>query len=287
MVGRFCFLALAVSFLAAVSSAQETPYFVTYSHHLEEPGNLEIESNSAFGAQRAGNAFIGNATALEYGLKGWWTSELYLDGQSTFHDSTLFTGFRFENRFRPLVREHWINPVLYFEFEDINGADKSLLEVVGHDIGSDAAEPNSIARAERKRELESKLILSSNFKGWNVSENFISEKNVAAGEPWEFGYAAGVSRPLRLAATPRPCVFCRENFVAGAEFYGGLGDTDTLTLRETSHYAAAILDWQMPSGVTLRLSPGWGLNDQSHRFLFRWGISYEVAQFGRQVRRLF
>ena len=31
------------------------------------------------------------------------------------------------------VQEHWINPVLYAEFENINSADKALLEVVGHD----------------------------------------------------------------------------------------------------------------------------------------------------------
>jgi len=51
--------------------------------------------------------------------------ELYLDGQSTSKESTVFTGYRWENRFRPLLREHWINPVLYVEFENINGADKT------------------------------------------------------------------------------------------------------------------------------------------------------------------
>ena len=29
------------------ASAQEKPYFVTYSHDLEEPGNLEIETKTA------------------------------------------------------------------------------------------------------------------------------------------------------------------------------------------------------------------------------------------------
>jgi hypothetical protein len=48
---------------------------------------------------------------------------------------------------RPLWREHWINPVLYAEFEDINGANKSVLEVVGHDAGSDFAGP--VAEAVR------------------------------------------------------------------------------------------------------------------------------------------
>lgn len=281
-LGVFLLLLLAVT----SARAQETPYFVAYSHHLEEPGNLEIESNSTLGTQRAGNGFVGNATAFEYGVKAWWTTEFYIDGQSTFRDSTLLTGFRWENRFRPLMSEHWINPVLYFEFENVNGADKSLLEVVGHDTEADFVDSNAVARAERKREIESKLILSSNFKGWNVSENFIAEKNLAEG-PWEFGYAAGASRPLRLAVLPRPCNFCRENFFVGVEFYGGLGTTDSFTLANTSHYGAPTVDWQLPSGMTLRISPGWGMNGQSHRFLFRWGVSYEIGQIGRRLRRLF
>lgn len=268
------------------AAAQETPYFVTYSHHLEEPGNLEIEWNSIFGTQRAGNQFVASAAEFEYGVKAWWTTEFYLDGQSTFGDSTLFTGFRWENRFRPLMHEHWINPVLYFEFEDINGADKTLLEIVNHDSEEDTAASNAMARVDRKREVETKLIFSSDFKGWNISENFISEKNLAE-TPWEFGYAIGASRPFRLAASPRACNFCRENFLAGAEFYGGLGSTDSLTLSDTSHYGAAILAWQMPNGTTFRLSPGWGLNDRSHRFLLRWGVSYEVGQLGRRLRKLF
>ena len=197
MFARIRFLALLAlgTLLAACPSrsrAQEN-YFVTYSHQMEEPGNLEIATRSVSGFPKGGNSFLGSALELEYGVKAWWTSELYLDGQSTANESTVFTGFRIENRFRPLLREHWINPVLYVEFENINGADKSMLEVVGHDGRSDFLERND--RSEKKREAEVKLILSSNFKGWNISENLIVEKNLKA-EPWEFGYAVGVSRPL-------------------------------------------------------------------------------------------
>src|ERR1043166_1209844 len=195
--------------------AQEN-YFVTYTHHMEEPGNLEFATKSVSGFPKAGNAFWGNAVEIEYGVKAWWSSELYLDSQITANESSLFTGFRIENRFRPLLREHWINPVLYAEFENINSADKGLLEVVGHDGIADFLGRND--RSEREREVELKLILGSNFKGWNVSENFIAEKNLAA-EPWEFGYAVAVSRPLSLAASPNSCRFCRENFTLGAEMY--------------------------------------------------------------------
>lgn len=262
-------------------NAQEN-YFVTYTHHMEEPGNLEFATKSVSGFPKAGNAFWGHAMELEYGVKTWWTSELYLDSQSTANESSVFTGFRFENRFRPLLKEHWINPVLYAEFENINGADKALLEVVGHDGVADFLERND--RSEKKREVELKLILGSNFKGWNFSENFIAEKNIK-NEPWEFGYAVAVSRPLSLAASPNACRFCRENFALGAELYGGLGDRYSFGLHDTSHYLAPTMAWHMPSGPTFTLSPAAGLNSNSHGFLLRVGASYEIDQFFSRLRR--
>jgi hypothetical protein len=214
-------------------------------------------------------------------VKTWWTSELYLDGQTTFGESTLFTGWRLENRFRPLLREHWINPVLYFEFEDINAADKSLLEVVGHDGIADFLERND--RSEKEREAELRLILSSNVKGWNISENMIAEKNLAA-EPWEFGYAIAASRPLSLMASPNPCRFCRENFSLGAELYGGLGDRYSFGLNNTSHYLAPTLAFRMPNGPSFQISPAAGLNKNSHGMLLRFGVSYEFNQFANLWR---
>jgi hypothetical protein len=279
---RMYFFQIGIALLtcAPALSAQES-YFVTYSHQMEEPGNLELAVKSVVGSPTGGSTFLANALELEYGAKAWWTSEVYFDGQSTSGESTVFTGFRFENRFRPLLTEHWINPVLYVEFENINSADKSLLEVVGHDTRDDFLERTD--RSEKKREAELKLILSSNFKGWNVSENLIAEKNLAA-EPWEFGYAIGMSRPLALVAGAKPCVFCRENLVAGAEMYGGLGDRYSFGLHETSHYFAPVLQWRAPGGTAFKASPGFGLNDHSHGFLFRFGVSYEIDQIAARLR---
>ena len=137
---RLLTLILAVPLFAA-----ESPFFITYTHQLEEPGNLEIGVRSVTGKPRDGNRFLGAATEFEYGVKAWWTTEVYLEGQSTKKDSTLFTGFRWENRFRVLPREHWINPVLYVEFENINGANRSLLEVVDND-GQDDLSPTFALR---------------------------------------------------------------------------------------------------------------------------------------------
>jgi hypothetical protein len=266
--------------------AQESPYIVAYDHYLEEPGNLEIEYFSTFGTQRAGNDFHAFWMEFEYGATAWWTTEFYLEGQTTFKDSTVFTGFRWENRFRPLQREHFINPVLYVEYEHKSGADKILKEVEGHDIEGDFLAPNREARKEHSNEVELKLILSGTHKGWNFTQNTLAAKNLS-NSPWEFGYALGASRPLALKASAKRCSFCRENFIAGVEMYGGLGDRHSFGLRETSHYLAPLVAWNLPSDWTLRLSAGFGLNDNSHRFLLRWGVSREITGFGSLVSRLF
>ncbi len=264
----------------------EGPFFITYTHQMEEPGSLEFTTKNTTGTPGDGNRFLGSALELEYGLKGWWTTEFYLDGQTTAHEATLFTGYRWENRFRLLPKEHWINPVFYVEFENINGADKTLLEVVNHDGKDDLATPTNEARLEKKREIEAKLILSSYVKGWTIAENLIAEKNVAHA-PFEFGYAAGISRPLALAARPDRCSFCAENFQVGIELYGGLGTHDDFGLRGTSHYVAPTLGWTLPNGTTISVSPGFGLTDASARFLLRFAVSYEISQFGRSVHTLF
>jgi len=135
-----------------------------------------VSVNPVLGLPRTANTFVGSWTEFEYGAKGWWTTEFYLDGQTTWRDSAVFTGYRWENRIRPLAGQHWINPVLYFEFENINGADKTLLEVVNHDSEKDFLDANGEARKEKKREIETKLILGSDYRGWNISENFVAEK---------------------------------------------------------------------------------------------------------------
>jgi hypothetical protein len=257
--------------------AQERPYFVTYSQDMEEPGNLDLETFNVVGNPKGGDAFMGTDVELEYGLKTWWTTEFYLDGQATGNQSTIFTGFRWENRVRPLMGEHWINPVLYAEFEDTS-ADKTLREIVGHDGNDDMLEPNGFARMDKEREIELKLILGSNVRGWNISENFITEKNVQNGDPWEFGYALGVSRPLKLAASAQECIFCAEKFQAGAELYGGLGDANGFGTSFTSQYLGPTINWTAPNGMTIAMSPQFGLNSYSIPFLFRFSISYEIEQ---------
>ncbi|HYL92710.1 MAG TPA: hypothetical protein VEW69_06090 [Alphaproteobacteria bacterium] len=269
--------ALLILGCTSTALAWERPYFLAYSHEMEEPGSVEIALRTASGRPDGSNRFLGSSLEVEYGAKAWWTTEVYLDGVSVSKDSTIFTGFRWENRFRPLFREHWINPVLYVEFENINGADKTLREIVGHDGASDLTETNAAARREKKREVELKLILGSNFKGWNVSENLIAEKNLA-NQPWEFGYAIAASRPLQFKASAKKCTLCLQRFAAGVEMYGGLGDRYSFGTHNTSHYMGPTMNWTSPTGITLVFSPQFGLNSYSVPRIYRFGVSYEINQ---------
>ena len=281
----FCLLLSAMS-LSAEVRAQENPYIVAYDHNLEEPGSLEVEYFSTFGTQRGAPGFHSFWSEFEYGATAWWTTEFYLDAQTTYGQDSLFTGFRWENRFRPFKNEHFVNPILYIEFENINEADKILKEVEGHDVESDFAVPNSISRKERVREAEFKLILSKNYKGWNFTQNTLAVKNLSH-SPWEFGYALGASRPLTMKGAAHRCNFCLQHFIAGVEMYGGLGNRYSFGLRDTSQYLGAGVAWNLPSGWTIRAEPTFGLNDQSHQFLLRLGVSYELSEFGRTVESLF
>jgi hypothetical protein len=278
------FVAVSLSF-PMLNQAQETPYVVAYDHHLEERGALEVEYSSTFGTQRGGDDFHAFWTEFEYGATSRWTTGVYLEGQSTFGQSTVFTGARFENRFRPLKRDHFLNPVLYLEYERKNGADKILKEIEGHDTESDFLTSNAQARREHINELEFKLILSSMVRGWNLTQNTLAAKNLA-NAPWEFGYALGASHAL-AGKSSTPCSFCRQNFTAGVEMYGGLGDAHSFGLHDTSHYIAPVMAWSLPSDWCVRASAGFGLNDRSRRLIVRWGVSRDIDGFGSLVRRLF
>lgn len=274
---------LALLLLAAPAlRAQEPPYLVTYSDVLEEPGNLEIASQNIYAAPHDANAFYGQTVEFEYGIAGWWTTEAYLQGQHTTNDSTIFTGFRFENRFRPLRRAHFINPVLYAEYEDVNNADKSFLEITGNHVIQDLQVSNALLRADVERSMEGKIILSSYIKGVNISENIIAEKNLA-NEPWEFGYSAGASRPLANGAPTHECHLCRDDFAAGGEIFGGLGTRYTFGISGTSIYAGPTLAYTTPHNMTLLFGPEFGLNRNSAAVLWRLKVSHEF----NQVRDLF
>ena len=275
-------LCLLLGLFAGACQAQERPYFVTYSHEMEEPGNLEIEFFNAVGKPPGGNRFIGSNIEFEYGATAWWTTEFYLDGQMTQHDSTIFTGYRWENRFRPLLREHWINPVIYIEFE--NTAPTKLCAkwsaMMARTISSNPMQrpvrkrTRTGAQADPGQQLQGMEHQRKHHRG---EESFQRALGV-----W---LCVGASRPLSLAARAHNCTFCGEKFQAGIEMYGGLGDRYSFGLNQTSHYLGPLINWEAPNGMTLSFSPQFGLNDYSIPRLYRFGVSYEIDQLFGRFRR--
>jgi len=263
--------------LAAVltASAQERAYFVTYDHYLEERGNLEIAVATTTGFPKGDRAvYTAPWVEFELGLTGWWTAELYLEGVAAHGEGSAFTGWRLEHRFRPLRNERRINPVLYIEYENINEASRIQKEIVG--AGSLPFEPIDELRHEHAHEIEGKLILSSAVGDWNVSENFIVEKNLSEDEGFEFGYSIGLSRQLGGLASGAACRLCAENFVVGVEAYGGLGSSEAFEGGEQRHYLAPVIGWRVTERSTLKASAGIGLTEASDHVLFRVGYAYEM-----------
>ena len=271
-IALVCGLAL-LAVGAVPASAQERPYFVTYDHSLEEPRGLEIGLSNTTGIART-NDPTSQAPwlELEYGVTRRWTTELYVEGLAA-PGGGAFTGWRWENRLRPLQREHAVNPVIYLEYESVSEASRIQKEVVGSGALS-FDEGVAQLRQEHVRELEAKLILSSTVRGWNVAENFIVEKNLSEAEGFEWGYAVGASRRVRDVPRASGCIFCR--VAIGVEAYGGLGSTQDRGLGDTRHYVAPVLAWRTRG--TVKVSAGFGLTDASDRALIRVGYVCELGK---------
>ena len=157
---------------------------------------------------------------------------------------------------------------MYVEYERTSEASRIQKEIVGD--GPLHFEPIGELRRETENEIEAKLIVSSAVRSWNLSENFILEKNLDHQE-YEFGYALGASRALSNVATGSDCLFCAERFVAGVEAYGGLGSTEGFGVKGARHYVAPVLLWHVSDRSSVKASAAFGLTEASDRVLFRIG----------------
>ena len=90
-----------------------------------------------------------------------------------------------------------------------------------------------------------------------------------------------------MTARAERCNLCAENFQLGVEMYGGLGTHADFGLRGTSHYIAPTVAWTLANGTAFRASPAFGVTANSAGLLLRFGVSYEIAQFGRATRKFF
>jgi hypothetical protein len=285
LLRRSLVAALLVLATCQTATALEDPYFVTDHHHLPDAGALGLANYSVLGAPKQGNGFLGSQMEFEYRMTKWWSTQVQLDGQTTWHDSTVFTGYSWTNKFKLAPTNHWVNLALSIGWEDANAADKCIAEIEGHGAEDDFALSNNAARRIHEHEIENKLILSRDHKGWNFAGNFMAAKNLS-GEPWEFGYSLGTSRPLSTDKEAQ-CVFCCQSFTAGLEFYGGLGDGHSLGLQHTPHYLGPEMSWKLSEGFAVKVGPHFGLTPQSQHALVHFAVIYDIPEFNKRFKELF
>src|SRR5258708_20173584 len=113
--------ALLIPLTVLPALAQERPYFVTYDHYLEERGSLEIAFATTTGVpKKRDRVYTAPWLEIEYGVTGWWTAELYLEGVTARGERGAFTGWRFENPFRPFPHQRPLNPRLSLHDQTIH-----------------------------------------------------------------------------------------------------------------------------------------------------------------------
>jgi len=86
----------------------------------KSPATSKSEYFSHTAPSESATSFHAFWTEFEYGATAWWTTEFYLDGQTTLRQHGVH-GLPLENRFRLLKHEHFIIPSSYLEYERRRG----------------------------------------------------------------------------------------------------------------------------------------------------------------------
>ena len=90
-------LLLGLATCGSTAFAQERPYFVTYDQYLEEKKSLEIAIAKTSGiAKHDEPGYHAPWLEVEYGVAGWWTSEVYIEGVTVHDAGGGFTGWRWK-----------------------------------------------------------------------------------------------------------------------------------------------------------------------------------------------
>lgn len=270
---------LAATIGPSLTFAGNGPFFVVYDHHPEEKGEVEVMLMNDFNKSRVGRDNYAQMVEVEYGVTDRWTSEFMLEGQKTTGDSWVYTGWRWENRYRLFEEELPVNPMIYAEWENLNGATKYKMEVSGNrDL-----EPvsNTEAKKEKERILETRLILGKEFGPLTVAFDWINESDTLRRFETAFGYAMGFRYTIGVHAGEHLHRRERRNgdnsrWIVGMEMYGGLGDTKSFGImpKKQEHYLAPVVMWHAYN-VMFHFSPAIGLTDASDKYVLRTAIGWE------------
>lgn len=273
-------------------------YFTTYGHEVEK-GEIEFmlmidhTSPSKVDQEEGQRNFLSQMPKIGFNPTNQLEVELMVESFQEFGTGiTKFTGFRFETRYRLFKKEVFLNPTIYFEFEDLDPETRFKMETSGWVISPYKMEPEG--KPEREKILESRLILSQNIGNWNVAFNWLNETDTRTGAT-PFGYALGAmykltphteheasvySCPMHpdvVSDKSGECSKCgmqltgkgaKQKVVASRltfEFMGGLGDDKQLGIIpwRQEHYFQPGIMLHLPSGFMFSTGFAIGLTDAS------------------------
>ena len=287
-----------VLFVAINSSLAQEGYFTTYGHEVEK-GETEFmlmidhTSPSKVDKEEGQRDFLSQMPKIGYNPTNQLELELMVESFQEFGTGiSKFTGFRFETRYRLFKKEVFLNPTIYFEFEDLDPETRFKMETSGWIITPYKEEP--AGEPEREKILESRFIFSQNIGNWNIAFNWINETDARTGAT-PFGYAMGVMykinkhsehdaggyycpmHPDIISDQPGECSKCgmklkakgdKKNILTSTltfEMLGGIGDNKQMGIIpwRQEHYFQPGIMLHLPNGIMLSTGFAIGLSDAS------------------------
>ena len=313
--GRRAALAAIILFAGTNRGWANGGYFVTYNSEVEK-GELELmlmndfTSPSAARGEREGfGQYWSHMLELEYGVSDRYATEFMVESfEDPVKHRAVFTGYRWENRYRLFKERVPLNPMVYAEYENLDPRTRYKMEVSGW-IKPPYKEKEG--ESGRERILETRFIFSDKAGPLDIAFNWINESDLVSGET-AFGYSLGLmwmmqpENDQRTAeapgaaytcpmhhdvheAKPGVCPHCGMSLVSsgpssesrhgvglGLELYGGLGDTRSFGLSPSrqEHYFGPIFMYHINSRWMAHVQLANGLSHASDN-LVRFNIGYE------------
>ncbi len=220
-------------------------YLLNQPYYTTKRGEFEVESYNDMHFTEANNDESYNSEhqiEVEYGVTDHLQLAYYevyaWDRTDDWHRDAL----KIEAKWRFAEVGQWpVDVALYTEYKNPNGH-----------------------RQDHSDVLENKIIVSKDLGPWNLIGNFVFEKPLNNGEPWEYEYTAGVSYGL----TPRTRL--------GLEVQQGLGDSQHFQLNDGEPlYLAPGIYTSLTPHTRILVSPMFGLTKVSDDFQLRSIIEVE------------
>jgi hypothetical protein len=104
------------------------PYFTALNYPVPQD-TMMVMLLSDFQSAWSANDFFTGMGMVQYGITHRWTVGFMAEGQKIFSLPTTYGGLRINSYFRVFQHNHLLNFTLYGEYEGLNGAARTLVEI--------------------------------------------------------------------------------------------------------------------------------------------------------------